>query len=149
MYVLHGVWQGARDYGCDRLLIGEWGNTTFSDRGDWGFVEYLLKGRWRQLYRALSDHPNDPRSLLRKFVALNLVPLLPDPAWKAWKRLRHPSERLPLTLMSPLRLEYRRRTGVEDRARAAGFVYGRNQPRTARQARAQLFANTDGEGAEI
>jgi asparagine synthase (glutamine-hydrolysing) len=51
--------------------------------------------------------------------------------------------------MSPLRADYRARNGVEERARATGFVYGRYQPRTAREARAQLFANADGEGAEI
>ena len=149
MYVFHGIWQGAREQGCDRLLIGEWGNYTFSDRGDWGFVEYLRNGRWGQLYRALRDHPNDDRSFLRKLVALSLVPLLSDRAWRAWKRVMHPRERLPLTLMSPLRPDYRKRTGVEERARATGFLYGRYQPRTARQARAHIFANTDGEGAEI
>jgi asparagine synthase (glutamine-hydrolysing) len=149
MYVLHGVWEQARAQGCDRLLIGEWGNTTFSDRGDWGFVEYLLEGRWRQLYLALRDHPNDDRSLLRKFVALSLVPLLPDSAWKLWKRIWHPREALPLNLISPLRPDYRARSGADRRARATGFLYGRYQPWNARQARQHIFANTDGEGAEI
>lgn len=149
MYVFHGIFDLARSAGCDRLLIGEWGNYTFSDRGDWGFVEHLLKGRWRQLWLALRKHPNDSRSIFRKFIALSLVPLLPDPAWKAWKKIWHPDEKLPLELMSPLRADYRRTSGVDERSRAKGFVYGRYQPRTAYQARAQLFANTDGEGAEI
>jgi asparagine synthase (glutamine-hydrolysing) len=149
MYVLHGVWEQARAQGCDRLLIGEWGNYTFSDKGEWAFVEYLLKGRWRQLWMALRDNPNDSRSLARKFVALSLVPLLPDAAWRVWKRLWHPGERVPLEWISPLRPDYRARNGVEERAKAFGFLFGRYQPRNAREGRRKLFANVDGEGAEI
>lgn len=149
MYVLHGVWDAARRQGCDRLLLAEWGNFTFSAKGEWGFVEYLLKGRWRQLYRALRDHPHDSRSLLRKFVALSLVPLLPDAAWPLMKRLVHRDEKLPLELISPLSPGYRTDSGAEERARATGFPYGRFQPRNRRQAQAQMFANADAEGAEI
>ena len=149
MYVLHGVWEAARREGCDRLLLAEWGNYTFSDKGEWGFVEYLLTGRWIQLYRALRDHPHDRRSMSRKFVALCLVPLLPYPAWRLMKRLVHAGELLPRELMSPLNPDYRAATGVEDRANARASSFGRYQPRNGREARALLFANADGESAEI
>ena len=149
MYVLHGVWEAARKQGCDRLLLAEWGNFTFSAKGEWGFVEYLLKGRWRQLYLALRNHPHDSRSMLRKFAALSLVPLLPDALWPVMKRLVHRDEKLPLELMSPLSPAYRVASGVEERARATGFPYGRYQPRNRRQAQAQMFANADAEGSEI
>ena len=149
MYVLHGVWEAARTAGCDRLLLAEWGNFTFSSKGEWGFIEYLLKGRWRQLYLALRDHPHDSRSMLRKFVALSLVPLLPNAVWPLMKRLVHSDEKLPRELMSPLSPEYRVSRGVEERGRATGFPYGRYQPRNRRQAQAQMFANADAETAEI
>ena len=149
MYVFHGLFEGARKAGCDRLLLAEWGNFTFSAKGEWGFVEYLLKGRWRQLYLALRDHPHDSRSLLRKFVALSLVPLIPNALWPLMKRLVHSDEKLPLELMSPLNPAYRAASGVEERARATGFPYGRYQPRNRRQAQAQMFANADAETSEI
>lgn len=149
MYVMHGVWEAARREGCDRLLLAEWGNFTFSAKGEWGFVEYLLKGRWRQLYRALKHHPHDSRTMLRKFVALSLVPLIPNRLWPVMKRLVHADEKLPLDLMSPLTHAYRAASGVEERAKATGFPYGRYQPHDRRQAQAQLFANGDGESSEV
>ena len=149
MYVFHGLFDAARKAGCDRLLLAEWGNFTFSAKGEWGFVEYLLKGRWRQLYLALRDHPHDTRSMLRKFIALCLVPLVPDAIWPLMKRLVHSDEKLPRELMSPLRPEYRRTNGVEERGRATGFHYGRYQPWDRRQAQAQMFANADAECSEI
>ena len=149
MYVFHGLFEAARKAGCDRLLLAEWGNFTFSAKGEWGFVEYLLKGRWCQLYLALRDHPHDSRSLLRKFVALSLVPLIPNALWPLMKRLVHSDEKLPLELMSPLKPAHRAASGVEVRARATGFPYGRYQPRNRRQAQAQMFANADAETSEI
>ena len=149
MYVFHGLFEAARKAGCDRLLLAEWGNFTFSAKGEWGFVEYLLKGRWRQLYLALRDHPHDSRSMLRKFVALSLVPLIPNALWPLMKRLVHSDEKLPLELMSPLSPDYRATNGVEERARATGFPFGRYQPRNRRQAQAQMFANADAESAEV
>ena len=149
MYVLHGVWEAARSAGCDRLMLAEWGNLTFSAKGEWGFVEYFMKGRWGQLYRALKNHPHDSRSLLRKFVALSLVPLLPDALWSAMKRIVHPGEGLALELISPLRADFRAANGVEQRAGPSGFVYGRFQPRDRREAQAQNFVNADCEDAEV
>ena len=149
MYVFHGLFEAARKAGCDRLLLAEWGNFTFSAKGEWGFVEYLITGRWRQLYLALRDHPHDSRSMLRKFVALSLVPLLPNALWTMMKRLVHSDEKLPRELMSPLTPAYREANGVEERGRATRFPYGRYQPRSRRQAHAQMFANADAECAEV
>ena len=149
MYMFHGILSQARDVGCDRLLLAEWGNSTFSAKGEWGFVEYLLRGRWRQLFRALRDHPHDPRSLLRRFVALSLVPLLPDPLWRALMRVWHPSDLDPLELISPLSRAYRESAGVERRARKARVSFSRYQPTSRRDAIRKLFSNGDSEAAEV
>lgn len=137
MYLMHGVWSAARGQGCDRLLLADWGNVTFSAPGDWGFVEYLLTGRWRQLARALRAHPFDSRPLLRRFVSLSLIPLLPDSIWRRLMRRLHPSQSAPLDLISPLR-----RGIANDRASS------RFQPRSRRHALALLFANADSETSE-
>ena len=147
MYVFHGVFDSVRAAGCDRLLIGEWGNDTFSAKGEWGFVEYLLTGRWRQLWRALRLHRSDPRSMPRRFAALSLVPLLPDRVWRLLMRLWHSGERHPLELISPLTPAYRRAMDVE--RRAAGVSFGRYQPKNRREATALLFANADAQAADV
>ena len=87
MYVFHGLFQEAAKQGCDLLLLAEWGNFTFSDKGDWGFVEYLLKGRWRQLWRAISRQHNQVRSTLWRFGARSLLALMPDLLWRLARRM--------------------------------------------------------------
>jgi asparagine synthase (glutamine-hydrolysing) len=148
MYVFHGIWAGARDTGCDRLLIAEWGNYTFSDKGGWGFVEYFLTGRWRQLWRALTRNPHDPRSLVRRFMAMTVMPLMPLALWQRIKRRMHPEEIAELDLICPLRPDYQRSSGGEARLRQSGFRLDRYQPWNRRHAQRMLWANSDCESAE-
>jgi asparagine synthase (glutamine-hydrolysing) len=149
MYVMHGIWALARDRGCDLLLLAEWGNYTFSGKGEWAFVEYFIKGRWRQLWLALSHHRNDNRSMLRRFIALSLVPLLPVQLWRLMMRLWHPGKRRELDLVSPLKSEFRSSSGAEERLRNSGFQWGRYQPRNRRHAQNLQFQNSDAESAEV
>lgn len=149
MYVMHGIWSMARDRGCDLLLQAEWGNLTFSDQGECGFVEYLLNGRWRQLWLALAHNRNDQRSLLRKFMALSLVPLLPARLWKLLIQIWHPTEKPLLDLITPLRADYRVSSGAKQRLKDACLLVGRYQPWNRRHARKLVFQNSDSEGAEI
>jgi asparagine synthase (glutamine-hydrolysing) len=148
MYVFHGIWAAARDVGCDRLLLAEWGNYTFSDKGGWGFVEYFLTGRWRQLWRALMRNPHDRRSLPRRFLAMTLMPLMPLTLWRRIKRFMHPEETAELDLICPLRPSYRRSSGGEARLRQSGFRLDRYQPWNRRHAQRMLWANSDCESAE-
>lgn len=86
---LHDIYEDARALGCDVMLTGDMGNETFSNPGAWAFTEYLLAGHWRQLARALAAHHPDERPLWRRFVALCLMPLLPDRAWRFLHERRH------------------------------------------------------------
>lgn len=149
MYVFHGLFEGARAAGCDVLLVSDWGNATFSDKGDWAFVEYLVTGRWRQLWLALRDWPNDTRSMLRRFVAMSLVPLLPDSLWRLLMRVWHRGDRSALDMISPLRADYRESSGADRRRLDSGYEMNRYQPRSRAHACRLQFANTDGEAAEI
>lgn len=149
VYAMHGLCEAARQRGCDVLLLAEWGNFTFSDDGRWAYVEYFLTCRWRQLWRALKGIPYDPRSMLRRFVAMSLVPLLPDKWWRRLMRLRYPGQPSLYEAMVPLRKSYRESSGADRRFRAAGNPYGRYQPWNRDDARRLLFRNLDGDGAEI
>jgi asparagine synthase (glutamine-hydrolysing) len=148
MYPFHGIWRLAQQQGCDRLLLAEWGNLTFSARGEWGCAEYLAKGRWRQLYRALRDHPNDPRSLPRRFAALSLAPWLPDRLWRLLTQAWHRHEKPVLELLSPLSAEFRSRMDVEARARGAGLNANRFHARNRRHERRMQFSAGEGEIAD-
>lgn len=149
VYAIHGLCEAARQRGCDVLLLAEWGNFTFSDDGRWAFVEYFLTGRWRQLWQALKGNPHDSRSMLRRFIAMSLVPLLPDKWWERLMRLRYPGQPSLYEAMVPLRKGYRESSGADRRFAAAGKPYGRYQPWNRDHARKLLFRNLDGDGAEI
>lgn len=149
MYVFHGLFDGAQRAGCDVLLIAEWGNFTFSDKGEWAFVEYLRTGRWRQLWLALRRWPNDSRSMLRKFIVLCLVPFLPDSWWRRLFGIWHPGAKVFRELMAPLTAAFRERSGANRRLAESRFEFSRYQPRSRAHARELLFANEDSEGAEV
>jgi asparagine synthase (glutamine-hydrolysing) len=149
MYLFHSLFEGAQSNKCVVLLIAEWGNYTFSDKGEWGFVEYLFTGRWRQLWLALKHKPNDHRSMLRKFIALCLVPLLPDSLWRRIMAWWHKGEQLTHDLMVPLSAKFRARSGADRRRAESGFEFSRYQLRSRAHARPLLFVNLDGDAAEV
>lgn len=149
VYVYHGLFAGAAQQGCDVLLLSEWGNNAFSDKGYWGFVEYFLKGRWRQLWLALRHFPIQERSMLWRFVAQSILPLLPDRLWRLVRRIVFPNEQSMLDVMQPFSRQYRVASGADQRLKASGLVFERYQPWNARHARQLLLQNDDGEGAEI
>ena len=149
MYVFHGLFAGAAEQGCDVLLVSDWGNNAFSDKGYWGFVEFLLVGKWRQLWLALRDFPVQERSIFWRFVAQSILPLLPDRAWQRVRRLVFRGEEPMVDVMQPMAAAYREASGADARLKKAGFVFDRYQPWNARQARRLLLQNDDGEAAEI
>jgi asparagine synthase (glutamine-hydrolysing) len=149
MYVFHGLFAGAAEQGCDVLLLSEWGNNAFSDKGYWGFVEYLFKGRWRQLWLALRKFPFQQRSMLWRFVAQTILPLFPTPLWRLARKAVFPNEQSFLEMMQPFTPEYRLSSGADRRLKESGLVFERYQPWNARHHRRLLLQNDDGEGAEV
>lgn len=148
-YPFHDVWAAARRDGCDVIVNSHWGNDGFSSQGEWAAVEFFLRGRWVQLYRALRDHPGDDRALLRRFVARVLVPLLPRRAWRALMRLWHPGEPFRLERFSPLRREYERTLDLAGRAAALRVEGDRYQPRSHGDAVRHHMLWNDQEAAEM
>lgn len=149
MYVFHGLFSGAVKQGCDVLLLAEWGNYTFSDNGHWAFVEYLLKGRWRQLWKALSKQPNQHRPILWRFFARIVLPLLPISLWRLVMKVAQPGRQQLIELLQPLSANYRATSGADRRLRNSGMVLDRYQPWNRRHAQQLLFQNNDAETAEV
>ncbi|MEO6225488.1 MAG: asparagine synthase C-terminal domain-containing protein [Sphingomicrobium sp.] len=149
MYVFHGIFAEAVKAGCDVLLLAEWGNYTFSDKGDWGYVEYFLKGNFRQWWRAISSLSRDDRSLPAHIAARTLSALLPRSLWKLGKRLYRRGGQSLLDLMQPLSPQFRESSGADSRLKASGWEIERYQPWNRRHAQRLLFQMDDAEAAEI
>ena len=146
MYVFHGLLSEASKMGCDVLLLAEWGNLTFSDRGEAGFVEYFLDGSWRQLWLALSRLPRQEGAIFRRFLVRTIAAFLPESSWRLLRRMMRPGRANLADVVRPLAADYRRASGAESRLRASGLPE-RYQPRSRRHSRALLFGN--GNTAEI
>ncbi|MCP5386320.1 MAG: hypothetical protein H6916_05820 [Novosphingobium sp.] len=135
----HALWRAARSDGCDRILMGDFGNYTFSTEGYWGFVEYFLTGRWRQLYLALRDAGFDERPLWRRFITNVVMPLLPEPLFR-WQRAVRGMPDV-FALASPLNPGFARESGALERAARAGLP----RRRSALRARWDDFCAMQGE----
>jgi len=146
-YVYHGVWAGAREEGCDLLLTADFGNQTYSNEARWGFVEYLLRWRWRQLWLALRERPGDSRSMGRKFAALSLLRLLPAPVRRAVRKAVHPDRDLLNDLISML--PGQEMNAAAERARAFGALIEHEAPASKRQSVHFEYLWRDCEGAEV
>jgi len=143
MYVFHGLMSAAAKRGCDVLLLAEWGNLTFSDKGEAGYVEYLLTGRWRELWLALTRLAKDEGSIARCFASRSLSALLPELIWRPLRRLFRGGKPDLYELVQPLSAGFRHASGVDNRLRDSGIALDRYQPRSRRHSRRLLFANGD------
>lgn len=145
--VYHSLWEAARSDGCDRVLLGEFGNMTVSSDANWAFSEYLIGLRWRQLYLALRDAPEDGRSIVRRLLALAVFPFLPDSLWNWQRRVR----KVPNLYhqASALRADYAEQSGAWARSRAAGLPNPRFPLRDRLAAMREVHSNTWGEFSDI
>jgi len=123
----HGLFDRAAEQGCDRLLIAEMGETTFSASGEWAYGEFLRRGEWERLVEALRADTFGGRGMLRKLLSRALIPLLPVRLWRHWKALRG-QDATPQNLeISGLTNQALAEFTVIERARAAGVSYERDQ----------------------
>jgi len=149
MYVFHGPLSDAAREGCDVMLLAEWGNYTFSDKGEWGYVEYFLTGKWRQLWLALTRIQTDNRTPLGRFLLRCLMPLMPNAVWKAARKIAKPRHRPFLEMTQPLSNQYRIASGAQRRLAKSGVSVERYQPWNRRHAQKMLFMNDDADSAEV
>ena len=75
--VYHGVYDAAREHGCEWVLGAGFGNMTFSTVAPWAYGEFLRSGKWRQLWQLAASRMNDPRPVWRRIAAHAVMPHLP------------------------------------------------------------------------
>lgn len=142
MYVFHGILADASKLGCDVLLLAESGNRTFSDRGECGFVEYFVKGRWRQLWLALTRPAIHKGRLPQRFLVRTLSAFLPLSIWISLRRWLTKRRNL-VYLMQPLSADYLASSGASTRLRKSRHFGGRYQPRNRQHSRELMFGDED------
>jgi asparagine synthase (glutamine-hydrolysing) len=87
--VYHGLFDAAREAGCDWLLTADCGNLGFSNGAPWAYGEFLRRGQWRQLHRLAACEPGDKRPVWRRIAARAIMPELPDAARRLIRRMVH------------------------------------------------------------
>lgn len=145
----HGTWRMARDHGCDWLLHGELGNSSYSMDGSWSYREDLLRGNWIELYLTLRDRRGDPRPLWRKFAALSILPLFPAPVVETVRRLMHPRRGSIQELGSVLRRDAIERLGLVERQGRDGGFRARHQFASREEFLEATYHGCDVEGQEV
>lgn len=145
----HGLFAAARDHGCDMLLSSDHGNLTYSTEGNWGFSEYLRKGRLIQLWRALRGYDRHPGSVFWRFCSRSLVPMLPDRLWRLAMKLRGADPRPDNVQIGALREEVVDEYDLMDRARAHNTLYERTWYATRAEHHADTFGRGDVEGSDM
>lgn len=142
MYVFHGILAEASKQSCDLLLLADNGNRTFSDKGLNGFVEYFLKGRWRQLWLALTRPAIHQGGMAQRFVVRTLSAFLPLSAWHSLRPML--TRRLHLIeLMQPFSASFLASSGARTRLKKSGRFPGRHQPWSRRHLRKFMFNDED------
>ena len=144
----HGLFQRAREEGCDLILSSDMGEPTFSSWGDWGYTEYFRRLRWRQLYLALAADSKGERAMHRRLISRALVPMLPDRWWKAMRRGLGKSTQPINVGFAGLRHSALAEESVIDRARQAGVSFERDQYATRQQLRIDQLARGDIESSD-
>lgn len=149
MWMHHGIYEGARDAGCDVLLSASLGNQTFSGCGDWAPAEYFRTLRWRQAWLALKRDPYSSRPIWRRFLTQCLAAQLNDPLWRMWRKFR--AGKIPNVneVIAMLRPEAALNHDVEARAREAGVLFERPVYGSRRQSLVDAFSRGDNEASDI
>lgn len=142
MYVFHGILAEASKQSCDLLLMADSGNRTFSDKGEAGFVEYFLKGRWRQLWLALTRPAIHKGPLAQRFVVRTASAFLPTSLWRRLRPWITGRTHL-IELMQPFSADFLKRSGARDRLIKSGRYPGRCNPWSRRDSRRFLFDDED------
>ncbi len=107
----HGVYAKAKEISAKTLLTANLGNQSFSAEGRWAYAEFARQGKWIELARLLANRAGDDRSLVRKALALSVLPNLPAGLRHAMRGIVHPDRKdmtAYLSLLSPQALQSQR-----------------------------------------
>ncbi|NVE95715.1 asparagine synthase-related protein [Altererythrobacter lutimaris] len=148
LHWIHGSYEQAAGIGCDAMFAGAAGNATFSYDGLTGYPTWLREGDLGRLVVELRARRDDPRSLLRKFLALAVMPHLPASVRDTIQQ-RRGRDSDPFESWCPMKASHAEYSGALDRALAAGFDPRFPALRSSREWRASAFEEMLNQAAEI
>ena len=149
VWMHHGIYEAAREQGCDLLLSADLGNQTISNCGDWAPAEYFRRFNWREAWLILRDEPFAQTPPWRRFMVQCLAAQLSDKWWHAWQRLKGRKPQDANAEIAMVRPDAARRFRLAERARQAGVLYDRPVIGTRRQALIDAFARGDNDAADV
>lgn len=87
--VHHKPYQAAAAAGCDMIFNAAMGSMSFSMTPPWTYPEFLRRGQWRELWKLAASRPGDHRPVLRRIIAMGILPMLPEKMRGAIRNLVH------------------------------------------------------------
>ncbi|XUU61092.1 asparagine synthase-related protein [Erythrobacter sp. HA6-11] len=148
LHWIHEACEQAAGLGCDAIFAGAAGNATFSYDGLTGYPTWLREGDLGRLIVELNARRDDPRSLLRKFLGLAVMPHL-SASVRDTIQQRRGGDSDPFDSWCPMNAAYAGKSGAMDRALAAGFDPRFPALRSSREWRARAFEEMFNQAAEI
>ena len=145
----HGLFDAARQAGCDRLLSASYGNQCFSIAADWSVAEYVRTGRWREAWRQVSGNKVATTSRWRRLLRMGIAANSPDWLWRVWQRVKRRTAKTPSARIAALNSVVMRKFAVEARAQQAKVQSPRNFVGTRGQWLDEIFARGDMGAGEI
>lgn len=139
----------AKERGCDVLLNGGMGNTSFSFSGQGAIPNWFTSFQWRRLWTEL-EAVRGKTSRAQNFLSRVVRPLIPTDVWHKIQRLRGGDVMDPFAGWSPVSAEWAEEMNVLERAKELDFdVYYRNQPRSTREWRSSMVYRFGNEGGDL
>jgi asparagine synthase (glutamine-hydrolysing) len=139
----------AKERGCDILLNGMMGNTSFSFTGDGAIPSWFTSLQWRRLWTEL-EATKGKTSRARNFLSRVIRPLIPTEVWHKIQRVRGGDVMDPFGGWSPLSAEWAEEMNVVERAKELDFdIHYRNQPRSTREWRSSMVYGVGNEGGDL
>lgn len=152
MHWIHEVYVAARAKGCDVMLTGDFGNSTFSYDGHRYLASLARSGKWFRLWQETG--PSKPfLSRLRTVATQGILPFAPDWLYSgiAWiAGLFDPARNIrPLQTWSPINHAYAKRMNVDKRSRAMGAHLTLSTKTSTRKLREDWLVRGEQEAADI
>lgn len=144
----HALHARARELGCDVVLSGGSGNGTFSYDGMAALPHWLASGQWGKLAREIAAI-GGKRHFARALFHHAIKPLMPQPLYRIWQRLRRKTDLEPLDSWSPLNPEWAREMRVFERAADMGSDWLYQPSRSPRAWRLAFFSGASHEAGDI
>jgi asparagine synthase (glutamine-hydrolysing) len=141
LHWMHQIRARAKAAGCDVMLMGTFGNATFSFAGDGAMPGWFSTGRWMRLARELWAARGQHKSFAHAVAASLVLPLLPGFASDRVLQWRHGQPTDVFASWCPLNKDWASKMGVYEQAAKMRHDPQFRPPRTTQAWRSTVISN--------